>query len=436
MLPVIAERLRDLSVEARRDFLHSLDIDEAEALAEDRGIWSLPYQMIPGGSWETWVMRCGRGAGKTFTGASITNEIASNPDNVDGGEIGIGGRTYGEARKTMIEGVSGLLKAGPVANRPEWYPGNQVLIWPRSGVRGYLVTADKPESARGKNFAWFWGDEPGFWPGLYDFWDMEITPAMRIGLARIMFTSTPKRRSDLRRIEETAGTVVTRASTFDNCYLDPRVLAKFKRKYPPGTRGYLQEMLAQYLPDNPDALWSIDDLDALRVSKVPDLEGVVVAVDPAVTAGENSDETGIVAVGKAGDHGFVLEDVSLKASPAKWAARAVALYYKHKADRIVAEVNNGGDLVTHAIHVVDPMVPVKVVRASRGKYVRAEPIAAMYERRRFHHAGHFPELEEQMVEFQPGDNAGSPDRMDALVWGATDLFLSGEADAASLAAYL
>jgi predicted phage terminase large subunit-like protein len=240
---------------------------------------------------------------------------------------------------------------------------------------------------------------------------------------RFVVTTTPKPTALVRHLLEVSDYVV-RGNTFDNASnISPEALAELHRKYN-GTRLGRQELYAEVLDDVPGALWQRDQLDRLRVRVAPDLRRVVVAIDPAVTHGENSDETGIVVVGVGSDgHAYVLADLTCRASPDTWARRAVDAYHDYKADRIVAERNQGGDLVEHTIRTVGPKVAYRSVVAKRGKYVRAEPVAALYEQGKVHHVGGFAALEDQMCRYVPDDFDGSPDRVDALVWALTDLML-------------
>jgi phage terminase large subunit-like protein len=238
-------------------------------------------------------------------------------------------------------------------------------------------------------------------------------------------TTTPKPTPLVKSLVAAPTSRVTRGSTFDNAAnLAPSALAMLREKYE-GTRLGRQELEAEILGDLPGALWSMSGLDAYRLRGQPDVERIVVAVDPAVTATEASDYHGIIVAGLADDKsGVVLEDASLQGTPNEWARRAVSLYRSWEADAIVIEVNQGGDMVAHTIRTIDPNVKIKEVRASRGKHVRAEPIAALYEQGRVAHIGSFPELESQMTQMTVNgyEGEGSPDRVDALVWALTDLF--------------
>ena len=417
----------------------TLSAAEVHAVLSDWDLWSLPYQRLPPGKWRRWLLRCGRGAGKTHTGGAVTNNVARDRSKIKTGMIGIIGRTNDDARFTMVEGPSGILATASPDFVPKWEPGNKLLTWP-NGVKGRLYSADKPEQMRGPNFSFVWGDEPAHWPDAEDTWWKVIEPAIRIGWARAMLTTTPIRDPFLRKLEEDENTITTRASTYDNPYLPAEVVALFRKHYE-GTTVGRQELHGEYLDESEFALWSLKLIDDFRVHRTPvPFDRVVVAVDPAVTAHAKSDETGIVVVGKNLGHSYVVQDKSLVGTPLEWGRRAVSAYHRWSADVVVCEVNNGGDLVKANILAIDPRVNVKMVRASRGKIVRAEPAVALYERGLVHHVGLHSGLEDQMVSWEPlktfGRNSSkSPDRVDALVWALYELYLD-ETVAGPLRAYL
>ena len=435
MLPEIVTRLGPLTDSKIKALLGSLDLEEATAILSDWRLWRLPYQELPTGDWRRWVFRAGRGTGKTYTGAKTTNEVARDRSKIKTGEIGIIGRTHADARFTMVEGPSGILATAAPDFRPVWEPGNGLLTYP-NGVRGRIYSADKPESLRGANWAWLWADEPAHWTDFSKTWWEVIEPALRVGWARAMLTTTPLPMSTLRALELEPGSVTTRARNFDNVYLAKSVREGLRDHYA-GTRIGRQELDGEYLSTNENALWKTESIEDHRVKVAPvDLIRVVVAVDPAVTSNKNSDETGIVVAGIDGDgHGYVLDDKTLKGTPLQWGKMAVACHHRWKADRIVPEVNNGGDLVVQNIRGLDSRVRVTPVRASRGKVTRAEPVAALYERGLIHHVGNFPELEDQLTSWDP-TSSKSPDRLDALVWAFHALLLSDKRPAGPLRAYL
>jgi len=444
--PDILDLVRGLRVDQIDAFVDSLSDAAADRTLADWSLWRLPYQTPPLGDWTRWILRCGRGAGKTYTGGKVTNETARDKSKIKSGEIGIIGRTYSDARFTMIEGPSGILATSTPDFRPRWEPGNGLLIWP-NGVRGRVFSADKPESIRGPNFSFVWADEPAHWTDLFKTWIEVIEPALRVGWMRALLTTTPIRNPDLRKLEELAGSVVTRAATFDNPYLPRSARARYREIYE-GTRAGLQELYGEFLVDNDRALWSYEEIERNRIrcldgrfdraleSVGVQLRRVVVAIDPAVTANEDSDESGIIVAGLgANGHGYALADRTLKASPLGWARAAIAAYHRFRADLIVGEVNNGGDMVETTLRGLDPQVNFKAVRASRGKVTRAEPVAALYERGLIHHVGVLPELEDQLTSWD-ATMSKSPDRLDALVWAIHELFLQHDQPAGPLRAYL
>lgn len=392
---------------------------EAEALAYHWPAWARPEQLAPLGDWRIWLVKAGRGWGKTRVGAEWVRQQKETV-----GRIALVAPTAADARDVMVEGESGILAISPAGDRPHYEPSKRRLTW-ANGAIATTYSADEPDRLRGPQHGAAWCDEVAAWR-YPDAWDM-LMFGLRLGDdPRVCATTTPKVVPLMKAIQQDPHVIITRGRTFDNAAnLAPQFIDALMRKYQ-GTRLGRQELDGEDLEDSPGALWVRTMLDELRVLKHPDLVRVVVAVDPAISAGEDSDETGIVVEGKGTDgHGYVLEDVSLKGSPDAWGRAAVTAYHTRKADLIVAEANQGGEMVRHVIQTVDPKVPVKLVHASRGKATRAEPVAAMYEQGRYHHVGSFPHLEDQMCTWVPGMK--SPDRMDAHVWGATELFLEEQA---------
>lgn len=338
------------------------------------------------------------------------------------------GPTAADARDVMIEGESGLLAISPPWFRPLYEPSKRRLTWP-NGAIATAYSADEPNRLRGPQHDLAWADELAAWRYLVEAWDM-LQFGLRLGMnPRLVVTTTPRPLQLIRDLIADATTVVTRGSTYDNAgNLAPKFLRKIQQRYE-GTRLGRQEIGAEILDDTPGALWTLKAIDDLRVkrSAVPTLVRVVVGIDPNATSGDDSNEAGIVAAGLGTDgHGYVLDDVSLHGSPSTWAEAAVKLFRETNADRIVAETNNGGEMVELVIRTVDPSVPYRGVWASRGKQTRAEPISALYEQGKVHHVGVFAKLEDQMTTWVPGQT--SPDRMDALVWTLSDLMLKREAD--------
>lgn len=388
-----------------------------------------PEQLPPPGQWLTWSFIAGRGAGKTRAAAEWVQEQATaNP----GCRVALVGRTPADVRDVMIEGDSGILTVSR-ENRPVYQSTKRRLTWP-NGSTAYAYSAEVPAQLRGPQHHYAWCDEPAAWTDarkgdvLDTAWN-NLMLGLRLGQApRCVATTTPKPVALIRTILERSSTVVTRGSTYDNLSnLAPSFREEVLSTYE-GTRIGRQELMGELLEDVEGALWTLDLIEGDRVTVVPDLQRVVVAVDPSGGSGPNHDEQGIVVVGLGVDGEiYVLADRSCKLSPHGWASRAIAAYREFSADRLIAEVNYGGDMVSSTIGQVDSAVPVKIISASRGKVQRAEPVAAAYEKHRVHHVGPLPQLEDQMTTWTPQDGT-SPDRMDALVWAVTELTGNFSAD--------
>lgn len=377
-----------------------------------------PSQLPPDGDWLVWLIQAGRGWGKTRVGAEwIKARALEQP----GTRWAVVAPTFGDARDTCVEGESGLLAV---------LPDDRVANWNRSmgelflanGSRIKCFSADEPERLRGPQHHGAWCDELAAWR-YPDAWD-QLQFGLRLGdMPRTVVTTTPKPTRLVKALAERTDVHVTRGATFDNAAnLSAAALAELRARYE-GTRMGRQELYGELLDDVEGALWTHAMIDDHR-RPMPELVRVVTAIDPAVTSGEDSDETGIIVAGIGTDgDGYVVADRSGKFTPDAWARRAVAAHDEHQGDRVVAEVNNGGDLVELTLRAVDPSVPYRKVTASRGKRLRAEPVAALYEQGRIHHVGVFDKLEEQMLTWTP-ESGDSPDRLDALVWALTDLMLT------------
>ena len=346
--------------------------------------------------------------------------------------------TAADARAVMVEGESGLLSIGPPDQRPDYEPSNHLLIWP-SGAIATTYSADEPDRLRGPQHDFAWCDELAAWR-YPQAWDMLLF-GLRLGDdPRVVVTTTPRPTKFIRELIADPKVAVTSGRTIENAeYLAPAFLDRIVRRYQ-GTRLGRQELDAEILEDAPGALWTHAVIEAARVASAPELTRIVVAIDPAAGSGEQSDETGIVVAGRdAAGHGYVLADVSGHSAPTEWAKAAIAAYRAHDADRIVAEVNNGGEMVEATLRVVDPSVPFTAVHASRGKVARAEPVAALYEQGRVHHLGALPLLEDQMCcfahDFDRTTAGYSPDRVDALVWALSELLVSRMAGEGIFEAY-
>lgn len=383
-----------------------------------------PNQHPPAGDWLVWLILAGRGFGKTRTGAEwVADHALTNA----GSRWAIVAATFADGRDTCIEGESGLL-AVLRRRRPThdwaraWNRSWGELTLPNQS-RIKLFSADEPDRLRGPQHHGAWCDELAAWR-YPEAWD-QLQFGLRLGdRPRTVVTTTPKPVRLIRDLLERDSTVVVRGSTFDNAdNLAPAALDELRRRYE-GTRLGRQELYAELLLDTPGALWTLSSFDrpGFRVPDVPDdLERVVVAIDPAVTSGDTSDESGIVVAGRRGDQAFVLEDCSLRADPATVARTAVRAFHELAADRLVVEANNGGDWLPALIRTVDPNVPIDTVHATRGKALRAQPVAGLYEQGRVHHVGVLAGLEDQMTTWSPDAGMRSPDRLDALVWALTAL---------------
>lgn len=408
----------------------------AEELTFDWKATARPEQLPPPGDWSNWLILAGRGFGKTRTGAEFVRDMVCGRTPLARGRyrhIALVGETAADARDVMVgdgkvpgEG-SGLLQCHPKDFRPVYESSKRRLTWP-NGAIGTLYNASEPDQLRGPQHDLAWCDELAKWRLASETWD-QLAFGLRLGTKpRVLITTTPRPTKIVKAIMNDPATYVTRGRTLDNAAnLAPAFLKAIEARYG-GTRLGRQELDAEMLEDTPGALWRLADIETPRIRPdvVPPLFRVVVAIDPAVSTNEGSDETGIVVAGLGSDgHGYVLADLSGSYSPDGWARAAVAAYREYRADRIVAEINNGGDMVERTVRSVDKLVAYQGVHATRGKVLRAEPVAAAYEQRRVHHVGTFPQLEDQMcaftTDFSRAQAGYSPDRLDALVWALSEL---------------
>lgn len=384
-----------------------------------------PSQLTPDGDWYAWLILAGRGWGKTRTGAEDQAYYGmTNP----GARLAVVAPTAASVRDVCVEGESGLLSVIP---RP------LVKTWNRSlgemsltnGSIFKLFSADEPDRLRGYQHHRAWCDELASWR-YPDAWD-QLLLGLRLGTdPRVVVTTTPRPVAVVRNLLERDGVVVTRGSTFENSdNLPAAALVQLRDRYE-GTRMGRQELYAELLDDIEGALWQRSWIDQARRHTAPDMQRIVVGVDPSGGATEGHDEQGIIVAGKGVDgHAYILADQSCRLSPDGWGRRVVQTYLEHKADRIVVESNFGGDMATHVIQTaaraMDVPISLSEVKASRGKQLRAEPIAALYEQGKVHHLGPFNALEDQQCTWVPGQSDVSPDRLDALVWALTRLMLNG-----------
>ncbi len=418
--------------------LSGLTPPELKLLEEDWLAKAHPHQLPPlvaqgGGDWSLWLILGGRGAGKTRAGAEWVRAMALGlPPFADRPveRIALVGETMADIREVMIEGVSGLRAIHPPGQRPRWEASRRRLVWPNGAVaQGF--SAEEPDSLRGPQFGAAWSDEIAKWRYPDAAWDM-LQFGLRLGSRpRQIVTTTPRPIPLLKRLASDPATAVTHAGTTVNAYhLAPAFLDTVVKRYA-GTRLGRQELDGEFIEERADALFSRDVFERLRIAEAPPLARIVVAVDPPAAAHRRAAACGIVAAGITGEGAvYVLNDATMEAArPDVWAARAVALYQTLEADALVAEVNQGGEMVSSVIAACDSGVPVTPVHASRGKHARAEPVAALYAQGRVRHVGTFPALEDEMALFGPDGlpDGRSPDRLDALVWAITHLALTPKA---------
>ncbi|WP_259993534.1 DNA-packaging protein [Sulfitobacter sp. S190] len=395
----------------------------------------MDHQLPPDGNWRSWVIMGGRGAGKTRAGAEWVRSMVEGSLPLDTGRakrIALVGETVDQVREVMIFGDSGILACTPDDRKPSWEASRKRLVWP-NGAIATVHSAHDPEGLRGPQFDGAWVDELAKWKKAQETWDM-LQFALRLGDdPRVCVTTTPRNVGVLKTLLDAPSTVVTQAPTEANrANLAASFLEEVRARYE-GTRLGRQELDGVLLADADGALWSSRMLENLRARKVPTLDRIVVAVDPATTAGAGSDECGIVVAGVVQQgppqdwRAYVLGDATVQGmGPSGWARAAITAMEHYGADRLVAEVNQGGQLVEEVIRQIDPLVPYKSVHASRGKVARAEPVAALYEQGRVTHVAGLDALEDQMVRMtaQGYEGGGSPDRVDALVWALHELMIA------------
>ncbi|WP_245731189.1 DNA-packaging protein [Loktanella fryxellensis] len=420
-------------------FLAGLSPQALLALPHLFAFWAMDHQLPPAGDWRTWVILGGRGAGKTRAGAEWVRAMVEGAVPRARGRarrVGIIGETYDQAREVMVFGDSGIMACAPPDRRPVWIAGRRMLEWPNGAV-ATVYSAFDPEALRGPQFDAVWADELAKWKQGEATWDM-VAFGLRLGRnPQACITTTPRNVPLLRDMLARDSTVVTHATTYANAAnLAPAFLIEVQRRYG-GTRQGRQELDGVLLSDAPGALWGGAALAAVGVDTAPVMDRIVVAVDPPTTAHKRSDACGIVVAGVVMQgppqdwRGYVLEDATVAAaSPLDWARAAVAALHRHGADRLIAEVNQGGDMVEAIVRQVDPLVPYGKVTATRGKVARAEPVAALYEQGRVAHLRGLGALEDQMCLMTTGGyvGTGSPDRVDALVWALHALMIAPAQD--------
>jgi phage terminase large subunit-like protein len=449
----VASLLAELPMHEREIFFMSLTPEEADLLIYDWSFWGRPAQQEPPGNWSVWLAMAGRGFGKTRMGSEWVRSMMCGSTPLTKGRcahMALVAETAADARDVMVQSAGGILRCHPPEYRPTYKPSLRKLEWPNGAV-AHTYSADDPEQLRGPEHEAAWSDELAKWRYAQDTWDM-LQFGLRIGdNPKQLVTTTPRPIPVVRELLNSKDTYVTRGSTYDNYEnLSPKFLDKMREKYE-GTRLGRQELHAEVLDDVPGALWTRRMLETRsaqnpmgagmhRDEALPDMRRVVIGVDPSGTSGEIDmrrkearggdhedeigDDVGIVAAGLGLDGDvYILDDATVNWGPADWARRVVDTYKRHNGDMIVGEANFGGAMVEYTIRTIDKRVPYRPVHASRGKVVRAEPVAALYEQGRVRHCGSLSKLEDQMINMtQRGyEGSGSPDRLDAAVWAITDL---------------
>jgi phage terminase large subunit-like protein len=397
--------------------------------------WAMEHQLPPEGAWRSWVILGGRGAGKTRAGSEWIRAQVEGALPLDPGKakrVALIAETYDQARDVMVFGDSGIMACSPPYRRPLWKATQRKLVWD-NGAEAQVFSAHDPEGLRGPQFDAAWADELAKWKKAEEAWDM-LQFALRLGdHPQVCVTTTPRNVEVLKTLLQAPTTVQTHAATEANrANLAASFLEEVRRRYA-DTRLGRQELDGILVAEVDGAMWTNGMLKRLRTSHVPEFDRVVVALDPSVSESRSADACGIVVVGAVLKgplqewKSVVLADYTIQgAGPADWARRAIEAMRDFNADRLVAEVNQGGQLVEEVLRQVDPMVPFRAVHASRGKSARAEPVAALYEQGRVRHVAGLGALEEQMCLMTPRgyEGQGSPDRVDALVWALHDLIIA------------
>lgn len=416
-------------------FLDTLSDHAIQSIPYLWDFWAMPHQLPPEPeNWRSWVIMGGRGAGKTRAGAEWVRSEVEGSAPYDLGRakrVALIGETIEQVREVMVFGESGLLAISPPDRRPIWEASRKRLVWP-NGAIAQIFSAFEPESLRGPQFDLAWADELAKWRHAEEAWNM-LQFALRLGNnPRAVVTTTPRNKAIFKEILEHESTVVTSAPTKANrANLAASFLSEVERRYE-GTSLGRQELSGQLVTDLADALWPAHILDACQIQDIhKPLNRIVVAIDPPVTSGKNSDLCGIIVAGAYTQgapkdwFGVVLEDASIKGTPNDWIDTALRVRDKYSAHKIIAEVNQGGELIETLLRQKDEFASYGGVRAINSKALRAEPISALYEQRRIFHMPGLDALERQMSEMVRSgfQGKGSPDRVDALVWALQDLII-------------
>jgi predicted phage terminase large subunit-like protein len=416
---------QQLQIEKKNKEIDSQPLLES---VKDMYNWRAPInarkkQIAPQGNWTNWLILAGRGFGKTRTGAEWIRERVENGL---AKRIAIIGKTPADVRDVMIEGESGIISISPPWNKPDYQPSRRRIIWPNGSV-AHIFSSYEPDQLRGPQFDTAWCDELASWEYIEETWD-NLMFGLRLGeKPQVCITTTPRSLQLLKNIRDLENTIVTTGSSYENkknlnANFFTAILSKYKN-----TRLGMQEIYAEILEESEGALWKREWFEDSRLESYPtELERIVIAIDPAVTATKTSDETGIIVAGKDIDGNYyIINDSSGRYSPKEWADLVISLFDRYTADIVVAETNNGGQLVEHTLRTQSDDIPFKSVHASRGKRTRAEPIAALYEQKKVFHCGVFTSLEDQLCNWEALSGDPSPDRLDAMVWALTELSGAG-----------
>lgn len=412
-----------------REFLDSLK--PSTKLGHLKQLWEFHAQdhQIPSREdWLIWLLMGGRGSGKTRTGAEwVREQVASHGKT----RIALVAPTFNDAREVMLEGESGLCNIGYKAERPKFIASRRRLEWPNGAV-GHVYTAEDPDGLRGPQFDAAWADEFCAW-SYPDETLSNLRLALRLGDdPRLVITTTPKPIAALKTLMKASGLLMTQGRTMDNAdYLAPTFMSAMDEAYG-GTRLGRQELSGEFIEDLPGALWTRDMLERAFTPKAPEMSKIILAIDPPVTSGTRSDACGLVVAGVAGTgraaKAYILHDGSVQGrSPEGWAKAAIKLAQGWEVDYVLAEVNQGGEMVGSVLRMFDSHIPIRTVHASRSKVARAEPVAALYEQGRVMHCRRFTELEDELAAMGTETLRKSPDRADALVWAVSELLLKSRA---------
>jgi len=422
----LAQKLAAKTPEQRRAILAACEVDMAQLMHLWR-FWARPQQLPPEGDWSLWLLMAGRGFGKTRCGAEWVRALAEAHSDA---RIALVGATLADTRAVMVEGESGLLNIGAQDMRPLYMRSDAMLLWP-NGARAYLYSAQAGGALRGPQHHWAWGDEVAKWPHAPETLS-NLRMGLRLGMRpQLLLTTTPRPLPWLKRLMHMPTVVVTRGRTADNAAHLPQAFLQDMQSSYGGTSLGRQELDGEWIEDVEGALWSRSLIDAQRIAQAPlNMARILIAVDPPAGSDKGvGDQCGIIAVGRCADGlAYVLADHSVQPlHPEHWARIVVDAFHAHGADQIIAEANNGGQMVEAVMRAVDQRVPISLVRASRGKIARAEPVAGLYHAGRVRHVGSFPALEDEMCALVAGapyeGPRRSPDRADALVWGLSALML-------------